>query len=169
MLRRPRNWEIRNAGDMQRRRHELNKMLRGDFTSIKKPVELAGEGKGQLEPLLQHWMPQHSMGKPSTGEKHEEQQANLRRHENVKKAIQRQRWVKMLNSSTFSNNQMKNVAKIRKKNANKMGELTGLMQSQKYSTAPKSGSKALLEHLKGRKAKTDVDYSLIAKGEEENG
>ena len=69
----------------------------------------------------------------------------------------------MLNSSTFSNSQIKNVAKIRKKKANKLGELTGLMQGQKFSTAPKSGSKALLEQLKGNKAKPNVDYSLQVK------
>ena len=54
-------------------------MLRGEFTSLKKPDELEDRGKGQLEPLLQHWMPQHSIGKPSTGERHEEHQGNLRR------------------------------------------------------------------------------------------
>ena len=55
-------------------------MLRGDFTSLKKPNLLDEDTrKGQLEPLLQHWMPQHSIGKPSTGERHEEHQGNLRR------------------------------------------------------------------------------------------
>lgn len=53
--------------------------------------------------------------------------------------------------------------KNQEENANKLGELTGLMQSQKFSTAPKSGSKALLEQLKGKKRGADVDYSLQVK------
>ena len=169
MLRRPLNWEVRNAGDMQHRRHGLKKLLRGEFTSLKKPDSLNEvDTKIQLEPLLQHWMPQHTMAMPRTSEKHEVYQANLRRQENVKKAIQKQRWVKMMNSSTFSDDQMVNVAKIRKKANNKLGDLTALMQGQKFSTAPASASKVLLQNLgmKGKAKKKDVDYSLLASAKE---
>jgi len=52
--RRPRKGE--HAGDNQRRRHELNKMLLGDFTSLERPAALnTTEKKFRLEPGGDFW------------------------------------------------------------------------------------------------------------------
>ena len=132
-LRRPIKGE--HPADFQKRRHEFKKMLVGDFTSLEKPAALSMKHeKFRLEPVLQFWMPQFKEERPSTQQRQEVHEGNIRRHKNVKKAIQRQRWVKMLNSSNFSSKQVDNMAKIRAKNSNKLGTLSALMQQQNYST-----------------------------------
>jgi len=104
----------------------------------------------------------------------EEHEGNTRRHKNVKKAIQRQRWVKMLNSNNFSLNQRDNIAKLRAKKSNKLGDLNSLMKQQQYTTAPDSLSQFVIKQAKeaeggGKKGggrEMDVDMRTAMRNKE---
>ena len=172
-LRRPIRGE--HAGDAQRRRHEFAKMLLGDFTSLERPAVLTMKNeKVRLEPVLQHWLPQFKEERPTTQQRQEVHEGNMRRHKNVKKAIQRQRWVKMLNSTNFSTNQMVNMDKIRAKNSNKLGTLTGLMKQQNYSTNKEDSlgefvvkqAKEAEREKKGAGTVMDVDMRMAIRNRE---
>ena len=154
---RPQRWEIRASVDVQRRRHQLRKLTAGDFTSIRKPTALdSNQTKTHLEPVLQYWMPQFNTGRIPTTEKTEEHRANLVRQKQVKAAVQRQRWVSMMNSDSttgLDSSQIKNMAKIQSKSGPAIGQLSGLLQTQNANSGPPSLAKQQLLQIGAMKKK----------------
>ncbi|GMI41124.1 hypothetical protein TeGR_g3553 [Tetraparma gracilis] len=155
MERKPRFGEVRGGTkDLQRRRHNLRELTRGDFTSIEKPAGLGKKpDKLRLEPVLQHWMPQFEMGRLATSDKSEEHRANLQRQKQVKAAVQKQRWMRMMNSDEdtgFEVSQLKNVMKGKTgKQGPALGVLSGLMKTQTGGTAPDSFAMQQLKQAGG--------------------
>ena len=140
-LRRPQKWERRNPSDSQRRRHELAKMLDCEFTSLRKPESLGyGKKKHTLEPVLQHWMPQFKREQKNAEVSQNELDGNMRRHDCVKKAVKRQRRMRMLNSTNFSSNHDVNMGKIKQRGRSQMEELGALMKQQNYTTTSQHDS-----------------------------
>ena len=130
MEKRPRKWDVRASHDIQKRRANLKKLTGGtDFTSLVKPASLQGSSKLQLEPVLQHWMPQFAPARLTASVSSEMHRENIARQRQVKACVQRQRWVMALNSDEttgFNRDQTKNMEKIFNRGP-KLGALTGLV------------------------------------------
>jgi hypothetical protein len=108
-----------------------------------------------LEPVLQHWLPQFDIGRISTTDKTEEHRANLVRQKQVKAAVQKQRWVSMMNSDAqvgFNKSQISNMAKLSSKGGG-IGQLSGLLSTQNASSGPPSLAKQQLLQIGAVKKK----------------